>query len=51
MLSQEEFLNILIEFWVTFGYQKVRGITLDAVRKLARIVIIENVFIYEKKFY
>jgi hypothetical protein len=51
MLSQEEFLNILIEFWVTFGYQKVRGITLDALRKLARLVITENVFIYENKFY
>ncbi len=28
MLSQEEFLNILIEFGITFSYQKVRGIPL-----------------------
>jgi hypothetical protein len=29
----------------------VKGIPIDAIRKLARIVITENVFIYEKKFY
>ncbi len=29
----------------------MKGITLDAIRKLARIFITENVFIYEKKFY
>jgi hypothetical protein len=29
----------------------VKGVPIDAIRKLARIVITENVFIYEKKFY
>ncbi len=29
----------------------MKGIPIDAIRKLARIVITENVFIYEKKFY
>jgi hypothetical protein len=29
----------------------VKGIPIDAIRKLARIFITENVFIYEKKFY
>jgi hypothetical protein len=29
----------------------VKGIPIDTIRKLARIVITENVFIYEKKFY
>jgi hypothetical protein len=27
----------------------VKGVPIDAIRKLARIVITENVFIYEKK--
>ncbi len=42
---------VLTEFLVAFGYHKVKGIPLDAIRKLARIVIIENVFVYENKFY
>ena len=51
MLPQEESLNILTEFLVQHGYYKVKGIPIDAIRKLARIVLTENVFIYEKKFY
>ena len=51
MLPQEESLDILMEFLSYHGYQKVKGIPLDAIRKLARIVITENVFLYEKKFY
>jgi len=51
MLRQVESLNILTEFLVHFGYHKVRGVPIDAIRKLARIVITENVFVYEKKFY
>jgi hypothetical protein len=51
MLPQEESLNILTEFLVQYGYHKVKGIPIDAIRKLARIVITENVFIYEKKSY
>jgi hypothetical protein len=51
MLPQEESLNVFIEFLAQYGYHKVKGIPLDAIRKLARIVLTENVFIYEKKFY
>ncbi len=51
MLPQEESLNILTEFLVQFNYYKVKGIPIDAIRKLALIVITENVFIYEKRFY
>jgi hypothetical protein len=51
MLPQEESLNILMEFLSYYGYQKVKGVPVDAIRKLARIVIRDNVFIYEKKFY
>jgi hypothetical protein len=51
MLPQEESLDVLTEFLLYFGYRKVKGIPIDAIRKLARIVITENVFIYEKKFY
>jgi hypothetical protein len=51
MLPQEESLDILTEFLIEFGYHKVKGIPIDAIWKLARIVITENVFIYEKKFY
>ena len=51
MLPQEESLDVLVEFLVRFGYNKVNGIPIDAIRKLARIVIEENVFMYENKFY
>ncbi|CAF5208651.1 unnamed protein product, partial [Rotaria magnacalcarata] len=51
MLPQEESFDILIEFFVQHGYQKVQNIPIDIIRKLALIVITENVFVYEKKFY
>jgi hypothetical protein len=51
MLPQEESLDVLTEFLVQFGYHKVRGVPIDAIRKLARIVITENLFFYEKKLY
>jgi hypothetical protein len=51
MLPQEESLDVLTEFLLHFRYRKVKGIPIDAIRKLARIVITENVFIYENKFY
>ncbi len=50
MLLQES-LDILTEFLLEFGHHKVKGIPLDAIQKLARLVSIENVFIYEKIFY
>ena len=51
MLPQEESLNILMEFLSYYGYKKVKGINLDTIRKLASIVIKENVFAYGKKIY
>jgi hypothetical protein len=51
MLPQEESLNVLTEFLLQYGYHKVQGIPIDAIRKLDRLVITENVFIYQKKFY
>ncbi|CAF4611237.1 unnamed protein product, partial [Rotaria socialis] len=51
MLPQEESLDILIESLVQYDYQKVQNIPIDIIRKLALIVIKENVFVYEKKFY
>jgi hypothetical protein len=48
---QEKSSNILKEFLLQHGYSKVKGIPIYAIRKLDRLVITENVFIYEKKFY
>ncbi|CAF3750637.1 unnamed protein product [Rotaria socialis] len=50
-LPQEGSLDILIEFLLQYDYQKVQNIPIDIIRKLALIVIKENVFVYEKKFY
>jgi hypothetical protein len=51
MLPQEKSSNILKEFLLQHGYSKVKGIPIDAIWKLDRLVITENVLIYEKKFY
>ncbi|CAF4964931.1 unnamed protein product [Rotaria sp. Silwood1] len=51
MLPQEEALNILMEFLHEHGYKKVKGIPLDSIRKLASIVLKENVFVYDNKIY
>ena len=51
MLPQEESLDVLTEFLLEYNYHKVKGVPLDAIRKLARMVLTENVFIYKKKFY
>jgi hypothetical protein len=51
MLPKVESLDILTESLVQYGYCKVKGIPIDAIRKLDRIVLTENVFIYEKKYY
>ncbi|CAF2058091.1 unnamed protein product [Rotaria magnacalcarata] len=51
MLPQEESLDILIEFLLQHGYQKVQNIPIDIIRKLGLIIIKENVFVHEKKFY
>ncbi|CAF1431400.1 unnamed protein product [Adineta steineri] len=51
MLPQEEASNILVEFLHMHGYRKVKGIPLDSIRKLASIVLKENFFVYDNKFY
>jgi len=51
MLPQDEALNVLMEFLNVHGYRKVKGINLDTIRKLASIVLKENVFVYGKKIY
>ena len=51
MLPQEESLNVLTEFLLEHGYQKVKNVPIDAIRKLARLVLTENAFVYENKFY
>lgn len=51
MLPQEESINVLCEFLIEHGYRKIDGIPLDAIRKLARIVLTENAFVYGDKIY
>jgi hypothetical protein len=51
MLPQEESLQILAEFLHTYGYTKVKGIHVDTILQLARIVLEENAFVYGNKFY
>lgn len=51
MLPQEESFNVLIEFLYAHGYRKVKGVPLDAIKKLATIVIKENVFVYQQTFH
>ncbi|CAF3299545.1 unnamed protein product [Rotaria socialis] len=51
MLPQEEALNILMKFLTTNGYRKVKGISIDTIKKLASIVIKDNVFAYGSKIY
>lgn len=51
MLPQEEAIAILKKFLLSFGYKHVKGMTLDAIESLARIVLTENVFIYNDKYY
>ena len=51
MLPQEEAITILKKFLVRFGHHHVKGMTLYAIESLARIVLTENVFIYNNKYY
>ncbi|CAF4078673.1 unnamed protein product, partial [Rotaria sordida] len=51
MLPQEQALNSLMTFLHVHGYRKVKGINLDTIRKLASIVLQENVFAYGKRIY
>ncbi|CAF1366004.1 unnamed protein product [Adineta ricciae] len=51
MLPQEESIAILKHFLQHFKYTHVQGMTIDAIETLARIVLMENVFYYEQKYY
>ena len=51
MLPQEESINILKKFIRHFNYDKVQGMSIEAIEQLARMVLTENVFIYEQKYY
>ena len=51
MLPQDDALNTLMTFLSVHGYRKVKGISLDTIRKLASIVIKDNVFVYGKTIY
>ncbi|CAM4828303.1 unnamed protein product, partial [Rotaria magnacalcarata] len=51
MLPQEEALDTLMTFLHVHGYRKVKGISIDTVKKLASIILKNNVFVYGKKIY
>lgn len=51
MLPQEESISILRKFLSGFNHTHVRGMTIDAIESLARIVLTENVFVYNNKYY
>lgn len=51
MLPQEEAIKILKRFFHHFNYTHVHGMTIDAIESLARLVLMENVFFYENKYY
>ncbi|CAM4943528.1 unnamed protein product [Rotaria socialis] len=51
MLPQEESLDILMAFLHAHGYRKVKGISIDTIKKLASIILKDNVFAYGKKIY
>ena len=51
MLPQEESIQILKQFLDHFHYEGVQRMTIEAIERLARIVLTENVFIYEGKYY
>ncbi len=52
MLPQEESIAILKKFLVYFNqYSHVEGVTTEGIEHLARIILTENVFFYEIKYY
>jgi hypothetical protein len=51
MLPQEESIAILKKFLLHFNHKHVQGMSIEAIEQLARIVLTENVFIYENKYY
>ncbi|CAF3713387.1 unnamed protein product [Rotaria socialis] len=51
MLPQEESLEILAEFLREHGCQQIDGVSIETIIELARLVLKENVFVYDGKFY
>lgn len=51
MLPQKDSLDILEEFLRTHGCEKINGITIDTIVELARIVLQNNAFVSNNKFY
>jgi hypothetical protein len=51
MLPQDEALAILAEFLRERGCEKVEKISIDTIVQLARLVLQENVFVYDNKYY
>ena len=51
MLPQEESIRIVKKFLAHFNHTNVQGMTIEAIEQLARIVLTENVFIYQNKYY
>ncbi|CAM4848967.1 unnamed protein product [Rotaria magnacalcarata] len=51
ILPQEESIAILKQFLIRFNQTHVRGMSINAIESLARIVLTENVFIYGNKYY
>jgi hypothetical protein len=51
MLPQDEALAILAEFLREHGCEKVEKISIDTIVQLARLVLQENVFVYDNKYY
>lgn len=51
MLPQQESLDILREFLMVHGYEKVNNISIDTIIQLASLVLTENAFVYGDKFY
>ncbi|CAF4609833.1 unnamed protein product, partial [Rotaria socialis] len=51
MLPQEESLEILAEFLREHGCHQIDGLSIETIIELARLVLKENVFVYDRKFY
>ncbi|CAF2149041.1 unnamed protein product [Rotaria magnacalcarata] len=51
MLPQEESIAILKQFLIRFNQTHTRGMSINTIESLARIVLTENVFIYGNKYY
>ncbi|CAF4358858.1 unnamed protein product, partial [Rotaria magnacalcarata] len=51
ILPQEETLDTLMAFLHAHGYRKVKGISIDTIKRLASIILQDNVFAYGKKIY